>query len=194
MAGFEVNPIFMWVGQPLNTYNYTSIAAGPGQSKDIWYEWDWGDHSPKNTDENPTHMYLKAGTYSITLTSGTYTDPQCSSTITKIDVVTIDTAGDMIFPNTFRPNASGEQSDVIPIGGNRNYLFYPPVITPTRKYSLQIYTRWGQLIYQTTDPNRGWNGYFRGQLCSEDVYFYRVEGVYETGEPFLKVGDVTLLR
>ena len=110
------------------------------------------------------------------------------------DAVELQSAGDIILPNAFKPYPDGEPSDVIPAGGNRNYLFYPPVLSPTVKYTLMIYTRWGQLIYRTDDPDRGWNGYFRGKLMDEDVYIYRVEGVFTTGRSFFKTGDVSLLR
>ena len=67
-------------------------------------------------------------------------------------------------------------------------------MSPTRKYSMMIFNRWGQLIYKTDDPTKGWNGYFKGRLCNEGVYKYKIEGVYETGQPFMIIGDVTLLR
>ena len=139
-------------------------------------------------------MYLKAGSYSITLTTGTNTSPQCISTITKNNVVDLETAGDIVLPNIFKPRPSGEPSDVIEERGYKNYLFYPPVLSPTRKYHFAIFNRWGQLLYETSDPTRGWNGYFKGRLCDEGVYIYKIEGVFETGQSFSKMGDVTLMR
>jgi hypothetical protein len=68
------------------------------------------------------------------------------------------------------------------------------VISPVRKYRFRVYTRWGQLLFDTVDPARGWNGYFKGRLCDEGVYIYKVEGVFETGQSFSKMGDITLLR
>jgi len=193
-AGFEISPNFLWVGMPLNTQNYTTNLTTGGVPFPVWYEWDFGDGSPVDTTKNPTHMYWKAGNFNITLTVGTYTSPQCITSVTKTDAVELEKAGDIIFPNIFKPSVGGEPSDVVTNDGYKNNLFYPPVLTPTRKYNLMIFTRWGQLIYQSTDPNRGWNGYFKGNLCEEGVYMYRVEGIYETGQPFTKVGNVLLLR
>jgi PKD repeat protein len=111
LAGFEVQPDFLWVGQPLKTQNYsTNITDEP-----VWYRWDFGDGSPIDTAKNPTHMYSKSGSFNITLTVGTYTNPQCSTTITKTDAVKLENAGDIILPNAFKPAASGEPSDVVPI-------------------------------------------------------------------------------
>jgi len=193
-ASFSVGQNFLWVGQALRPANYTSHQYSNGQPYDVWYRWDWGDNTPKDTVESPSHMYLKSGEYTITLTTGTYTHPQCISVKTIPSAVELENSGDIILPNTFRPNPDGEPSDVIPDRGYKNYLFYPPVATPVSKYRFMIYNRWGQLLYETTDPNRGWSGYFRGRLCDEDVYVYVIEGVFVTGQSFKKTGDILLLR
>jgi PKD repeat protein len=193
-AFFEVSPKFLWVGKALRAFNQTTHEDSNGLPYDVWYRWDWGDNTPNDTVENPSHMYMKAGTYQITLIAGTYTDPQCVSKYVKSDAVDLENAGDIILPNIFKPLTSGEPSDVIQEGGYRNYLFYPPVLSPVRKYHFVIYSRVGQLLFETKDPGRGWNGYYKGRLCDEGVYTYKVEGVYETGQAFQKMGDVTILR
>jgi len=193
-AGFAVSPDFLWTGQTLNITNTTVNNTANGDEFPVWYRWDWGDGSPKDTVKNPMHNYRKSGTFTIALTVGTYTDPQCISTITKHDVVEIGKYEDIVLPNIFRPYSSGEQSDDIPNGGYKNYLFYPPVLGEVEKYDLKIFTRQGQMIYHSTDETKGWNGYYRGRLCDEGVYMYRIEGVFINRQPFLKVGDVLLLR
>ena len=192
-AAFEVAPKFLWVGQTLRAYNYTVHMDSNDKEYPVWYRWDWGDNTPSDTALNPSHMYLKAGTYKISLTVGTYTDPQCISKLIKTDAVDLETSGDIIIPNIFKPLVTGEPSDVIQERGYKNYLFYP-VLSPVRKYHLVIYSRVGQLLFETNDPKRGWNGYYKGRLCDEGVYTYRIEGVYETGQTFNKMGDVTILR
>ena len=193
-ASFQVAPNFLYVGMPLRAFNYTAHALSNGQPYDVWYRWDWGDNTPNDTVENPSHMYLKKGNYSVTLTSGTYTNPQCISVAKLDNAVELENAGDIILPNVFKPRTSGEPSDVIPERGYKNYLFYPPVVTPVVKYHFVIYSRWGQKLYETHDPGCGWNGYFRGRLCDEGVYTYKIDGVYQTGQSFSIIGDVTLLR
>ena len=193
-AGFQVHPNFLWVGQPLRSFNTTAHQYSNGVPYDVWYRWDWGDNTPIDTIEQPSHMYLKAGSYSITLTVGTYTDPQCISSLTLYNAVDLESAGDIIMPNIFKPHPTGEPSDIIVDRGYKNYLFFPPVLTPVRKYHFVVYSRAGQLLFETNDPNRGWNGYFRGRLCDEGVYVYKIQGVYETGQSFQMMGDITLLR
>ena len=193
-AAFEVSPKYLWVGQALRAFNYSTHTDSNGLPYEIWYRWDWGDNTPTDTVENPSHMYLKAGTYQISLTVGTHTDPQCVSKYIKSDAVDIEKSGDIILPNIFKPLTSGEPSNEIQDRGYRNYLFYPPVLSPVRKYHFVVYSRVGQLLFETSNPQRGWNGYFKGRLCDEGVYTYKIEGVYETGQAFFKMGDVTILR
>jgi hypothetical protein len=160
----------------------------------VWYVWDWGDNSPNDTIEQPSHIYLKAGSYTISLTVGTYTDPVCTTTWIRDNAVDLENAGDIIVPNIFKPDSDSPRNETIPEFGYKNYLFYPPVVTPLRKYHFVIFSRTGQLLFETTDPKQGWNGYFRGRLCDEGVYIFKIDGVFETGQSFSKMGDLTLLR
>jgi gliding motility-associated-like protein len=110
------------------------------------------------------------------------------------DAITLENAGDIILPNAFKPDITGEPSDVVPNSGYKNYLFYPPQMHPTKTYKMVIYNRLGIKLYETTDPGKGWNGYYRGRLCDEGVYVYKIEGVFESGKPFMKMGDVIINR
>jgi PKD repeat protein len=193
-AAFDVGPKFLYVGQPLRATNYTSHTLSNGTPYNVWYRWDWGDGSANDTIESPSHMYLKAGDFTITLTTGTYTNPQCISVKTIPNAVELENSGDIILPNIFKPRPDGEPSDIIPDRGYKNDLFYPPVVSPVRKYHFVVYNRVGQLLYETNDPGKGWTGYFRGRLCDEGMYVYEIEGVFETGQSFKKIGDILLLR
>jgi PKD repeat protein len=194
-AIFSVSPQYMWVNQIAYTFNHTSNVTPAGEVYGIWYKWDMGDGSDIDTMLNVAHAYTKPGKYDVTLTVGTYGEPQCISTRTIKEAVEVVNAGDVLLPNAFKPDATGEPSDVIPNEQSyRNYLFFPPVMQPTREYHLAVYNRWGQLIYQTNDPTRGWNGYFKGQMCAEGVYVYRIWGTFENGESFQKRGDILLMR
>jgi len=196
IADFRIAPDYVYVGMAVRGFDHTSHKDGNGHPYPIWYQWDWGDNTPIDTIDSPSHMYLKKGDYTVTLTVGTYTAPQCTSVMVKESAVELENAGDIILPNVFKPRLEGEPSDVIPERGYRNYLFYPPVVTEMIEgtYLFIIYNRWGQKLFETNDTRRGWNGYFRGRLCEEGVYYYRIEGVYKTKQSFSKIGDVTLLR
>ena len=99
----------------------------------------------------------------------------------KIEVGTPDT-----YPNAFTPNGDGVNDTYRP-------LFFCPVITTHFK----IYNRWGQKVFETRDPNEGWDGKIDGEEASSDVYAWQVE--YEAvregqQQKFTEKGDVALLR
>ena len=49
-------------------------------------------------------------------------------------------------------------------------------------------------MFRSTDPAIGWDGYYRGKLCQQDVYMYKLSALYENGERVVRVGDVNLIR
>jgi len=57
-----------------------------------------------------------------------------------------------------------------------------------------VFNRWGELLFETHDVRIGWDGYFKGQLCPQDVYVWKVKYRSLTGQGFEKMGDVTLYR
>lgn len=58
----------------------------------------------------------------------------------------------------------------------------------------QVFNRWGQKVFETTDINEGWDGSFNGQPQPYGVYVYMVEAVTSSGRVWTKQGNVTLIR
>ncbi len=61
-------------------------------------------------------------------------------------------------------------------------------------YKLEIFNRWGEQIFESLDVNIGWDGYYRGKLCQQDVYVWKAYLKLNNGMEYTKAGDVTLLR
>lgn len=59
---------------------------------------------------------------------------------------------------------------------------------------MYIYNRWGELVFESDDINRGWDGYIKDRLASQGVYVWKVKGKYLNGENFVFAGNVTLLH
>lgn len=68
------------------------------------------------------------------------------------------------FPTAFTPNSDG-----------KNDLYQAACFCPVPSYKLIIYNRNGEMVYKTSDPKTGWNGYFRGQPQPNGVYVYYTE-------------------
>lgn len=95
-----------------------------------------------------------------------------------------DCAGKIVYvPNTFTPNGDG-QNDVLKVFG--------PGVASVKL--LRVFNRWGQLVFETTNPNISWDGTFNGAELNPGVYMYYMDVECINGERTIKKGDVTLLR
>lgn len=90
-------------------------------------------------------------------------------------------------PNVFIPNA------FMPEGVN-NVLKPVTVYVDVDDYLFQVYTRWGELVFQSNDPMIGWDGNVKGKKGPQGAYAYFVRFVSSKGDTFTKSGTVTLLR
>ncbi|MES2763304.1 MAG: gliding motility-associated C-terminal domain-containing protein [Bacteroidota bacterium] len=95
--------------------------------------------------------------------------------------VTVTKDWDVFFPNAFTPN-----------GDINNEVFFP-VGYGIDKIQLQIFDRWGHLIYKAEGQTVGWDGTNKGKLCEQGVYIYKAEVTAMSGEKRYKTGHVTLL-
>lgn len=154
-----------------------------------YYTWFFGDGSTSYEFE-PVHQYMETGSYDITLIAEN--EEGCSDTV-KIDKAVEATLDDVVrIPNAFTPSLDGPSGGFIGNNG-KNDIFYP-VTRGVSQYQMQIYTRWGELIFETGDKNHGWDGYHKGKICPQDVYIYKVEVKYLDGMEETLFGDVTLIR
>jgi PKD repeat protein len=156
-----------------------------------WF-WTFGD-GESSTEESPWHKYSKEGKYSISL-KVTSPDGCIDSIMYKTKVVVEYKKGEIKFPNVFKWNESG------PTGGyweenTFNDNTFHPFFVNVIEYKLQIFNRWGVLLYESTDLQKGWDGYFsNSNLALQGVYVWKVVGRYADGSYFNKVGDVTFLH
>ncbi len=88
-----------------------------------------------------------------------------------------------IIPNAFTPNGDG-----------RNDFFNVVAKGQIEIVEFRVYNRWGQLVYDNEDPNRGWDGKHNGNPAPADVYVYYIVIRYPDGQEFTERGDVTLIR
>jgi gliding motility-associated-like protein len=57
-----------------------------------------------------------------------------------------------------------------------------------------VFNRWGQVVFSTTDINKGWNGQFNGKPQPLGSYVYAIKAKTSTGKVVTKQGNVTLIR
>jgi gliding motility-associated-like protein len=156
----------------------------------VIYLWDFGDGN-NSSEYNPTYHYTREGTYDITLY--VWTENGCMDTLSKGSAVEVIPTGVIVFPNVFEPDMSGPNGGYFSLAEPElNYIFRP-FWEGVEKYRLEIYNRWGVLIYVSEDVMKGWDGYYQGKICPQGVYVFKCTGTFSNGKPFSHVGDVTLL-
>ena len=89
-------------------------------------------------------------------------------------------------PNAFSPN-NDNINDVFKI------YFADRTVCPAA-FNIQIFDRWGKIIFITNDYKKGWDGLCKFEPVKEDVYVYRIKFKTSDGTPFEKYGHVALLR
>jgi len=62
------------------------------------------------------------------------------------------------------------------------------------EFYFTVYDRWGQMLFETTNPDEGWDGTFKGEPLPPDTYGFYLKTRCYNGEEFFKKGNVTLLR
>lgn len=154
------------------------------------YLWNFGDGTT-STEKNPSHYYSEEGFYSVTLTA---TSPHgCVASLSKDGNIEVRGKGLLQFPNAFTPSLAGSSDGIYDPESPNNNVFHPQAEGVT-KYKLLIYNRWGELMFESKNINIGWDGYYNGKICPQDVYIWKVEGKFINGKTFEQTGDVTLLR
>ncbi len=216
-ASFDARPDVVFV--PDTEMTLFNFSADPDE---IQFTWDFGDgdvligpnptavtsptsqdpvpsgthnNRTKGTFEEPIHVYKVEGIYDITL-------------ITSFDhgggVVCRDTLKQQVqgkqggvtkVPNAFTPNPNGSSGGS---GQGSNGSFndvFLPIVKGAVEYNLQIYDRWGNLIFESNNQDIGWDGFnVDGKPLPAGVYVYKLTVLLSDGQRSTQVGDVTMIR
>ncbi len=173
-ASFTVNPDFGVVTN-INDATFTFLNHSTNATH---YKWFFGDGAT-DSYKNPIHTYLNAGEFNVTLiASGDY---DCADTLTLYPIIIVED-GSIFIPNAFTPNGDG-MNDVFNIFG-----------TGIQHFTLKIFDRIGELVYEGNEVSPGWDATFRGQPVNVGVFVYVADITYEDGTKANKKGDLTVLR
>ncbi len=131
-----------------------------------------------------TISVLNSGDYSVTVTN------ICSASDQDSTVVSIADFSDLTYPNVFFPTSE--------IDINRTFGPYIecPELTVINEYSLEIFNRWGDKVYESDRVIDRWNGRINnmGDIIQEDVYLFVYTYLDEAGLEIKGNGSVTLSR
>jgi gliding motility-associated-like protein len=190
IAEFVLRPTTVYVpDMELTTFNLAEGATD--------YLWDFGDGTTSDEKE-PTHKYRIEGVYDVMLIAmHDYGDNiVCVDSATR--KVTAKQGGVTRVPNAFTPNPNGPTSSAgtpgIPGSNTFNDVFLPQV-KGAEEFNMQVFDRWGNLVFESNNSNIGWDGYDRnGKLMPAGVYVYKLTLRLSDGQRTTQVGDITMIR
>ena len=123
---------------------------------------------------NPSVQPIVESMYIVSTGEG---DCKVSDTI----IIRINGADSLYIPTAFTPNGDGLNDDFKAIG------------TAT-EYSMKVFNRWGNLVFQTNSVTQGWNGNIGGKMQASGVFVYHVRYKKSSGVWMERKGTVLLVR
>ena len=194
-----VEPTATYVDDDLNTVEATTdfVAQAPldvtfrANPKDMGthtpaYEW----HFRKETEaqdmmvryeEDTQYTFTESGTFRVTLkTRLTDTDEELDSVVIRVTI----SESKLEFPNAFSPNGDGINDVYRAKPGYRSIV----------QFHAYIFNRWGQKLYEWTDPAGGWDGTYKGSDVKQGTYYVLVKAKGADGREYNIKRDVNLLR
>ncbi len=129
------------------------------------YTWDFGDSTENVYDENPIHDFagLPYGNYMVKLIASS----SMGCTDSNFVIIKMDEESLFFIPNTFTPDED-----------TYNTLFQPIFTDGFDPYnfSMTIYNRWGELVFESHDASIGWNGlrFNSGEIVQDGMYTWSI--------------------
>lgn len=171
---------FTFFPEELSNLDPTASFTDLSQNVLRW-QWNMGDIATL-TEQNPTFTFPDTGRQAIQLI---VTHPSgCQDSITKF----IDIIPDVRYflPNAFTPNSDG----------SNDFYRGTGVLTGVQNFSFSIWNRWGEQVFETSDPEEAWNGRKdnQGQDLPNGVYVCIVTFTGPRGEQYEFQEFATLIR
>lgn len=172
-------------------FNETKVRWFGGNSQTYMdYLWHFGTDDPDDTSTlyNPIHSYTAdTNQYYVHLTSTLnymyknqlYT---CWDTISQLRKIGPDVT--VFVPTAFSPEGTGPKAN----NGFR------AVVNGEKTFHIEVYNRWGQLLWETDDKFASWDGTYMGEDAQQEVYAWFIKVTAYDGEEYTYEGTVTLLR
>lgn len=193
-ADFFISPTPI-ITIPNYTFSFTNLTAN---NSNYQYTWSLGNGGVADTRNVINYKYADTGSYPIRLIVFDNLS-NCADTSLKIARIS-GNPGFMFIPNAICPNCMQE-----------NLRSFLPKGTGLKDYHLQIFTTWGELVFETTSldskgaPNQPWDAKYKGSLVQQDAYVWKIEAKFRNGSEWLgmvypgetaykKAGSITVVK
>lgn len=154
-----------------------SIELSPAYEGGIPVDWQWSpaDYLNCSQCERPIAIPPQNITYTLVATS----DKDCKANAQTQIIVQ---QGNVYIPQAFSPNNDGT-NDIL------NIFTTNPI-----SFQMRIYNRWGEVVFESHDAEKFWDGSFKGDACPEGTYSYTIEVTFPNKQPIFKQGLILLFR
>jgi gliding motility-associated-like protein len=157
---------------------FFDLSEGNGSSINT-IQWLFGDGDDTLT-ANPTHIFSDTGHYKVYQVVTDYNG--CSDTIQQ--TIRIYPELSFFMPSAFTPNQD-----------NKNNIFMPKgSYFQNKTFSMQVFSKWGELIYESSDPYEGWDGTYKGLESPVGVYIWVISLRDMFNDKEVYKGTVMLVR
>jgi gliding motility-associated-like protein len=141
-------------------------------SNELEYLWSNGSKTSAITVVKEGNYWLKT------------TYKQCGSFSDTIHVKFKACDCEILIPNSFTPNDDF-----------KNDYFFPVLSCEYTYFSMLITDRWGNTVFASNNVNAKWDGKYKGNLCAEDIYIYKIESTEKSTEKHVtRSGHIALFR
>jgi len=167
-----VNPITLQLIGDTTICLDTPLTLDPGTFTNAIYTWQDGSSAS-------TYLVNESGSYSVSIKVGACPEVQSSVKISIKDCSCV-----LYLPNSFTPD-----------GDNLNDDFGTLYTCDLESYTLSVFNRWGDLVFETSDPEINWDGTFANKQLPIGVYVYKLEYKSKNdGSVKNLTGKVTLIK
>lgn len=135
-----------------------------------WRIYHGSDLIVQRQDEQLRYTFMDPGAYRVVHeVSNRYcpcddpNDPDCMHD--SVEILVNVSESQLLVPNVFTPNGDGQNDE------------FRVVYRSLREFHCWIYNRWGKLVYEWTDPAKGWDGTINGRPAAEGAYFYVIRAM-----------------
>ena len=169
---------FMLSNDPVNFYD--NSYTDPNYNIDlISWEWDFGDGIMSN-EQNPSHVYNYPGLYYVWLTI----EDENGCTHKTMKTINVLEEYFSYSPNAFSPNGDGVNDTFQPILTDIDF----------NTYELNVFNRWGDIIFKTDDYMKSWDGTFNGEPMIGGVYTFKINYKTRRGIDQKEIGQIILIK
>jgi len=169
----------------------------PVLSWNVYEKWDNGVASQDITMKDDKDLYKAIENVSSSTT--TYTDTKTESlldeycyrivnyenvtaTISSSNTVCVSVPLLVFIPNAFTPNRDEVNDEFVVLG---KYI---------SSFNIQIFSKWGELLFESNDITKSWDGKYNGQVCPPGLYYFRLIAKGTQGQIKVVSSTINLLR